>query len=246
MKKWLRVSLLLWMFYEVMWMLFDSTADRPVILPSAIEYLTDFAVCATQTFFCFLLIRFEIHHRILFASRRMTLSLLLSILFLLNMAVAVPITWVEIGVYGLMDSEKWSLRDHPGGTGEPGPLHGSDCDTLRTVRLQTDAEVMEGETLIVRGVLQLLVENAVKHNRRSDAQPLHIRIRREDDFYVVENDYRPMADGHLPSAGIGQQNVRERYRVLGADRVETRTDGGKYIVRIPILYPTHAYEDTDH
>lgn len=60
-KKWLRVSLLLWMFYEVMWMLFDSTADRPVILPSAIEYLTDFAVCATQTFFCFLLIRFEIH-----------------------------------------------------------------------------------------------------------------------------------------------------------------------------------------
>lgn len=115
-----------------------------------------------------------------------------------------------------------------------------------SVRLQTDAEVMEGETLIVRGVLQLLVENAVKHNRRSDAQPLHIRIRREDDFYVVENDYRPMADGNLPSAGIGQQNVRERYRVLGADRVETRTDGGKYIVRIPILYPTHAYEDTDH
>ena len=62
MKKWLRVSLLLWMFYEVMWMLFDSTADRPVILPSAIEYLTDFAVCATQTFFCFLLIRVEIYN----------------------------------------------------------------------------------------------------------------------------------------------------------------------------------------
>ena len=348
MKKWLRVSLLLWMFYEVMWMLFDSTADRPVILPSAIEYLTDFAVCATQTFFCFLLIRFEIHHRILFASRRMTLSLLLSILFLLNMAVAVPITWVEIGVYGLMDSEKWSLRDHllndmvlsmvstlllalqlviryvrelkiatarrerqqqveaetrmlalqsqtdphflfnslniaiglVGTEPEKAEAFLADlagiyrhilqrpdryCVTIReelenldrymaliairfgpSVRLQTDAEVMEGETLIVRGVLQLLVENAVKHNRRSDAQPLHIRIRREDDFYVVENDYRPMADGHLPSAGIGQQNVRERYRVLGADRVETRTDGGKYSVRIPILCPTHAYEDTDH
>lgn len=174
-KKWLRVSLLLWMFYEVMWMLFDSTADRPVILPSAIEYLTDFAVCATQTFFCFLLIRVEIRQRILFASRRMTLSLLLSILFLLNMAVAVPITWVEIGVYGLMDSEKWSLRDH----------------------LLNDMVLSMVSTLLL--ALQLVI-----------------------------------------------RYVRERYRVLGADRVETRTDGGKYIVRIPILYPTHAYEDTDH
>ena len=112
-------------------MLFDSTADRPVILPSAIEYLTDFAVCATQTFFCFLLIRFEIHHRILFASRRMTLSLLLSILFLLNMAVAVPITWVEIGVYGLMDSEKWSLRVSGGFSGGLLPVLPVSCQKRR-------------------------------------------------------------------------------------------------------------------
>lgn len=36
------------------------------------------------------------------------------------------------------------LRDHPGGAGEPGPLHGSDCDTLRTVRPSADRRGGDG------------------------------------------------------------------------------------------------------
>lgn len=52
--------------------------------------------------------------------------------------------------------------------------------------------------------LQLLVENAIKHNRASARHPLSIRVFREENDIVVENDLRPIASD-FESTGIGNK-----------------------------------------
>ncbi len=67
---------------------------------------------------------------------------------------------------------------------------------------------------IPRMAIQLLVENAVKHNEISNRNPLHITIRTIDDETLeVANNLQPRR-GATTSTGIGLNNLRKRYRLL--------------------------------
>jgi LytS/YehU family sensor histidine kinase len=62
---------------------------------------------------------------------------------------------------------------------------------------------------IVPLALQLLVENAVKHNVVSTEKPLLVEVKVTDQSVVVVNNLqlRPAA---VDSTGLGQQNIRQR------------------------------------
>jgi hypothetical protein len=82
--------------------------------------------------------------------------------------------------------------------------------------------------------LQLLVENAVKHNRMSSQEPLQVRIYTQDNWLLVENPVQ-IRDQPEPSTGVGLQNITNRYSLL-TDRVVTYgEDAGLFIVKIPLL-----------
>ena len=89
--------------------------------------------------------------------------------------------------------------------------------------------------------VQLLVENALKHNVASQAQPLHVLISAGEDaedanFLTVENSYRPRQAGFAPGTGTGLANVRRRYELLGATwPVAVAADAGRFRVRLPLL-----------
>ena len=87
--------------------------------------------------------------------------------------------------------------------------------------------------------VQLLVENALKHNEASRAHPLHLRLFADDEepgMLVVENTLRPRTAGFAPGTGTGLANVRRRYELLGASQaVETRAADGKFTVKLPLL-----------
>jgi len=82
--------------------------------------------------------------------------------------------------------------------------------------------------------LQILVENAIKHNEISEAHPLVIAIFDEGDNLVVRNNFQPR-DDRQESLGIGLKNIKERYGYL-ADRepVFLRKDM-EYVARLPLL-----------
>lgn len=84
--------------------------------------------------------------------------------------------------------------------------------------------------------LQLLVENAVKHNQMSRAQPLRLTISIEEQQLVVRNTLqrRPVTYA-AASTGVGLQNIRNRYRLLTPRPVTAGTGEGQFIVRIPLL-----------
>lgn len=81
--------------------------------------------------------------------------------------------------------------------------------------------------------LQLLIENAVKHNKLSNASPLEISVIQEGDSLLIRNrkQLREVAE---PSSGVGLKNIKERYAFLSSREVEI-TENGFFEVKIPLL-----------
>jgi sensor histidine kinase YesM len=81
--------------------------------------------------------------------------------------------------------------------------------------------------------LQILVENAVKHNEISIDRPLKISIKNEGDWLVVSNNLqlREKED----TTGIGLSNLRERYKLLTDLEPEFKLMNACYVARVPLL-----------
>jgi len=82
--------------------------------------------------------------------------------------------------------------------------------------------------------LQILMENAIKHNIVSAARPLRIEIFAEPDLLVMTNTLQRKHQS-IESTGIGLDNIRNRYRLLGARSVEVEEGMEQFVVRIPLL-----------
>lgn len=82
--------------------------------------------------------------------------------------------------------------------------------------------------------LQMLAENALKHNEVSKARPLNLEIFAENGFVAVRNNLQPKTS--LPeSTGIGLANIQARYQTLAGKDVLIRNDDGHFTVKIPVL-----------
>ncbi|MFD2522848.1 sensor histidine kinase [Emticicia soli] len=83
--------------------------------------------------------------------------------------------------------------------------------------------------------LQLLVENALKHNKTSKKDPLQIRIYNTDDCrLIVENALLPI-EKPLNSSGIGIKNIIRRYKLLSEKEPEIIRDDTSFKVIIPLI-----------
>lgn len=82
--------------------------------------------------------------------------------------------------------------------------------------------------------LQLLVENAVKHNRMSAKEPLRVQIGLEGACLVVCNNrqLRPQSE---VSTGVGLQNIINRYALLTDQPVWIGENDGSFVVKVPLL-----------
>lgn len=89
--------------------------------------------------------------------------------------------------------------------------------------------------------LQLLVENAVKHNRMSAREPLHVIIRLDGHCLVVENNLQPRPQSEN-STGVGLQNIVNRYALLTDQSVWVGENANKFVVKIPLLLSERVKE----
>ena len=87
---------------------------------------------------------------------------------------------------------------------------------------------------VVPLALQLLVENAVKHNVVSERRPLSIRVAVVEEGIRVANALQPRR-GEVESAGVGLANLRQRYRLLGADEPVVEQTPEVFAVTLPLL-----------
>lgn len=82
--------------------------------------------------------------------------------------------------------------------------------------------------------LQILMENAIKHNIVSSARPLRIDVYAGKEHLVVSNTLQKKHQ-EVESTGIGLDNIRNRYLLLGDKRVEVEEGPDNFTVRIPLI-----------
>jgi len=88
--------------------------------------------------------------------------------------------------------------------------------------------------LIAPMTLQMLLENAIKHNVVSRSHPLTIDITLEEQKLVVSNLIK-VKTSVLPSTKLGLQNIIKRYDLLSSDRPTIKNDGLQFEVTIPLI-----------
>ncbi|MEZ4841979.1 MAG: 2TM domain-containing protein [Flavobacteriaceae bacterium] len=82
--------------------------------------------------------------------------------------------------------------------------------------------------------LQLLLENAVKHNIVDSSKPLHIKIVEQEGYLVVENNLQPK-EIIKKSSGVGLSNIQQRYGLLTNREVLIHKTSSSFIVKLPVL-----------
>jgi two-component system, LytTR family, sensor kinase len=101
------------------------------------------------------------------------------------------------------------------------------------IELKTELNI-DVNALIVPVSLQLLVENALKHNVSTRKQPLEIIIHNEGiDKLVVRNNLQvkiQLAD----SSKIGLKNLNERCRLILDREIEIMPTADEFIVKVPV------------
>jgi LytS/YehU family sensor histidine kinase len=82
--------------------------------------------------------------------------------------------------------------------------------------------------------LQILVENAIKHNEFSEDQPLAVNLSLVNGELEITNPVRKKTLRRT-SSKIGLQNLQERYRLTTTKEMVVSDNGQQFIVRLPIL-----------
>ena len=102
--------------------------------------------------------------------------------------------------------------------------------------IQVENKVREEDTLafVAPAVLQMLIENAIKHNIVSQRDPLKIRLFSGDGWIYVSNNLQEKRVKE-PSTQVGIKNILERYGFLSDRRVEIEKTTSEFTVKIPLL-----------
>jgi len=84
--------------------------------------------------------------------------------------------------------------------------------------------------------LQVVLENAIKHNLISAEKPLHIEISINNNHLVVRNNLQPKMTG-ARSTQLGQENLLKRYAIIGREIPEFKVETHHYKVSLPLIKP---------
>lgn len=90
------------------------------------------------------------------------------------------------------------------------------------------------EAKVVPLSLQLLLENAVKHNQVTPSKKLFITIEEQDGNLVIRNNYQPKQVVR-ESSGVGLRNIRQRYYLLTNRPVTIQQNEKEFSIAIPML-----------
>ncbi|MBL7749754.1 MAG: histidine kinase [Chitinophagaceae bacterium] len=102
------------------------------------------------------------------------------------------------------------------------------------LNISLDIKPPDSNVLIPPCALQILLENAIKHNSFTTAEPLTIRIQQNGQSLKVSNDVKPKPyPAH--STGIGLKNLSSRYRILCKKDIKVERSGSVFSVRLPLI-----------
>ncbi len=108
----------------------------------------------------------------------------------------------------------------------------------KEININIDKRIKENShhVMICPGTLQLLLENAIKHNKHSISSPLKITLIDEPDNIKIINNLNPIESNNLISFGLGKKSIETRYNIIKCFEVSKYIENDRYIVVIPKIY----------
>ncbi len=105
--------------------------------------------------------------------------------------------------------------------------------------VKKNIDPIDEQSFIAPAVLQMLIENAIKHNVTSKSHPLQISILSSNGWIEVSNNLQEK-EIKEPSTKVGLMNISERYGFLSEKQVEIEKTETAFTVRIPLLTVAEA------
>lgn len=104
-----------------------------------------------------------------------------------------------------------------------------------TIHLNVNVDNNDKRKGIPPVTLQLLIENAIKHNISTAKQPLTIDINSERDGKIVVKNNLQRINIEYKDTGMGLQNIQERYQLLLDQKLEINVTETIFEVHLPLL-----------
>lgn len=108
-------------------------------------------------------------------------------------------------------------------------------------RVQVDVGSEASQIVLPVHTLQLLAENAVKHNSITSRTPLTLTIRESGSVLEISNNLLPK-NMKTVSAGIGLQNINARYQLLFGRSIRVVRRNEQFCILLPLIQK-HEYPD---
>ncbi len=103
------------------------------------------------------------------------------------------------------------------------------------ITINKDVQVDLRKNYIPPLSLQMLIENAVKHNKFTKRNPLTIDIYSEKEHLVVRNNYSPIKKDVVDRPESGLKNIQKRYELISDATPEILKEQEYFIVKLPLL-----------
>jgi two-component system, LytTR family, sensor kinase len=102
-------------------------------------------------------------------------------------------------------------------------------------KLESDIDIESlADEMIIPVSIQMLIENAVKHNEASEAFPLKIKIRRKDGFLIVSNTIKPKP-AEDETTKLGLSNLRQQFAYFTEKPIRVEKTDTEFRVSLPII-----------
>ena len=110
-----------------------------------------------------------------------------------------------------------------------------DIRFMGKIFVSIDIDKSKNDLMILPMALQLLIENAIKHNTFSKANPLKIDLLIDQyDYLVVRNNIQ-IRETQIESTGVGLANIRNRYALISDKKPVFETTSKEFIAKIPLV-----------
>ncbi len=105
----------------------------------------------------------------------------------------------------------------------------------KDLQLQISIDNDKYNMLLPPLTLQVLVENAIKHNQVKSETPLKVTIENFNNVLHIRNNLQRRNKINVPSTKIGQENLIKRYQLISELTPEFYEKNNQYIAKIPLL-----------
>lgn len=112
------------------------------------------------------------------------------------------------------------------------------------IQFEIPETISNPEFKIVPLSLQLVLENAVKHNVISEEKPLIINIKEEGGYLTISNNLNEKKT-FQKGTGVGLKNISDRYNLISYKKINLKKDKENFIISLPLLTQKTNIMNTD-